>query len=80
VFSCRDVNDKADLLAGHKLSPLDRLQLHLHLLICRNCRHFINQFEQTRQILSSRQWLQHDADAEAEIIKKFSHFFVKRDI
>lgn len=47
MFRCNEVAEKAGRLLDGELGRLDRLQLRLHLAMCRGCRAFLRQMRLT---------------------------------
>jgi anti-sigma factor RsiW len=53
MFSCRDLSRHASGYLDHDLPQWTRLRVSLHLLICRNCRHYLGQIRQTLALLAA---------------------------
>lgn len=47
MLSCKQVAERASALIDGELGLMDRLQLRLHLAMCRGCRAFIGQMKVT---------------------------------
>jgi len=50
MMSCKEVTEKASALIDGELSLWERLQIRLHLAICRGCERFIDQMKVTRTL------------------------------
>lgn len=47
MLRCRDVEQQASEYLDQELTPLLQLRFRMHLLICRNCRRYIQQLRLT---------------------------------
>lgn len=50
MFRCSEVADRASRLIDGELSPWQRLNIRMHLAICRGCRAFIEQMRVTAEL------------------------------
>jgi len=50
MFRCSEVADRAGRLIDGELSPWQRLNIRMHLAICRGCRAFIEQMRVTAEL------------------------------
>jgi predicted anti-sigma-YlaC factor YlaD len=50
VLSCKQVAERASALIDGELGLMDRLQLRLHLAMCKGCRAFIDQMRITNRL------------------------------
>lgn len=53
MMSCKDVADRASTLMDGELSRWERLQIRLHLAMCKGCAAFIEQMRQTDRIVAA---------------------------
>jgi hypothetical protein len=52
VLTCREMaQQQASDYLDKQLTVRQRIGFRLHLLLCRNCRHFMRQFRQVRRVL-----------------------------
>lgn len=54
MLNCREVTSQADALLEGELSWYPRLQVRLHLAMCRHCRRFVSQMRLLRAALRRR--------------------------
>ena len=52
MLQCKDVTDETSIYIEGDLPLTKRIALFLHLLICHNCRHYIQQFKDTIDTVS----------------------------
>lgn len=50
MYRCSEVAERASLLIDGELGFLPRLNIRLHLAVCRGCRAFIEQMRITREL------------------------------
>lgn len=50
MYRCSEVAERASLLIDRELGFLPRLNIRLHLAVCRGCRAFIEQMHITREL------------------------------
>jgi predicted anti-sigma-YlaC factor YlaD len=50
MLSCRDVARRADALLDAELGTLERVQVRLHLMMCRGCAAFVEQMRATHRL------------------------------
>ena len=50
MFRCREVAERASLLIDGELGTWQRLNMHLHLAMCRGCSAFVEQLRTTREL------------------------------
>jgi len=50
MLSCRDVARRADALLDAELPMWERIQVRLHLMMCRGCAAFVGQMRATRRL------------------------------
>jgi len=48
MLSCKDVTERADAWLDGDLSPLQAMQVRLHLAMCKGCSRFMGQMRTTR--------------------------------
>ncbi len=46
MLKCREIVEHADALLAAELTPIQRLSVRTHLLICRHCRRYVRQLRQ----------------------------------
>jgi predicted anti-sigma-YlaC factor YlaD len=63
MLTCRQVADRASDYLEREASPFTRLQIRLHLLMCRACRQYVRQLALTRDALRA---MGHDDRVPAE--------------
>lgn len=51
MLNCRQVTEQASALIDDELGWAQRLQMRLHLAMCRHCRRFVNQLRLLRDAL-----------------------------
>ncbi len=51
MLNCRQVAERASTYVEHEGSFVERLQMGLHLLVCRACRQYVQQVALTRETL-----------------------------
>ena len=54
MLSCKQVTEQTSAYVDGDMSRKQRLELRLHLLMCRSCRRFIQYFELSRSQISSK--------------------------
>ncbi len=54
MLNCRQVTEQASALIDGELSLAQRLQMRLHLAMCRHCSRFVNQLRLLRDALGRR--------------------------
>lgn len=52
MLSCKDISELASEHLDHKLPIFKQLQFKMHLMMCRNCRQFIEQIKITINTVS----------------------------
>ncbi|PPB80978.1 putative zinc finger protein [Albidovulum inexpectatum] len=52
MLSCKDVAARASALIDRELSMREALQMRLHLIMCRGCRHFVRQVRLTDRLVA----------------------------
>ncbi len=50
MLRCREVAERASLLIDGELGPLQRLNMRLHLAMCRGCKAFVEQLRITQDL------------------------------
>ena len=50
MLSCKDVARRADAFLDAELGALDRIQIRLHLMMCRGCAAFVEQMRATHRL------------------------------
>lgn len=50
MLSCKEVAERASALIDRELGLFERLQMHLHLAMCRGCGAFIQQMKITSEL------------------------------
>lgn len=50
MFRCSEVADRASRLIDGELSPWQRLNIRMHMAICRGCRAFVEQMRVTAEL------------------------------
>jgi len=50
MYSCKDVALRADAMLDAELGLMERLQMRLHLLMCKGCAAFVEQLRVTRDL------------------------------
>lgn len=68
MMSCREVTERASDVVDGALSPVERLKLRLHLMICEGCRAYIDQMRGLKTMLRHRPPLRSTAEAEAVVM------------
>lgn len=53
MLSCKEVANRASALIDGELGVVERLQLQLHLALCKGCAAFIGQMRTTRDLMQS---------------------------
>lgn len=51
MLSCREVTERASRYLDRELSWRERLQMRLHLMMCRYCTRFVDQLKATMELL-----------------------------
>lgn len=64
MFRCDEVADRASRLIDGELGFWPRLEIRLHLAMCRGCRNFIEQMRLTRDLTARVGSLQESAPSE----------------
>jgi anti-sigma factor RsiW len=54
MLSCREVTERASALIDRELSWSERLQMRIHLAMCRHCSRFVSQLRLLRAALRQR--------------------------
>jgi predicted anti-sigma-YlaC factor YlaD len=68
VFTCKDISDTAsDYLEG-PTTLLQRLQLRLHLTICKHCRRYVKQLKLTSDVAKKISEPPEPTDDEIEVL------------
>lgn len=52
MFRCDEVANRASLIVDGELGFWPRLEIRLHLVMCRGCRAFVDHMRQTRDLTS----------------------------
>ncbi len=52
MLTCREVAERAQDYTDGNSSLWMRLRIRLHLVMCRNCDHFVDQTRKTKQLIS----------------------------
>ncbi len=49
-IKCRDVVAKISDIIDHEASLMTRMRFHSHLMMCKNCRRYFNQFKEVHAL------------------------------
>jgi len=50
LIRCRPLYQEIDAFLEGEMAPWNRLLAHMHLAMCRNCRIYLRQYEQVREL------------------------------
>jgi anti-sigma factor RsiW len=53
MLSCKDVSHRADALIDGELGVWDKLQVWMHLAMCKSCTAFVAQMRTTRDLIQT---------------------------
>jgi anti-sigma factor RsiW len=71
LISCRDLSERAGDLIDGKLSVVERLKVHAHLLACVHCRRYVAQLQATLTAVKSRNWASASPESTERVIGVF---------
>jgi len=70
MLKCKDVTDETSNYIEGALSFGKRIAMFLHLMICRNCRHYVQQFQSTIDAVETSQPQEMDETDRKALAKK----------
>ena len=66
MLSCKEVAERASALIDGELGVFDRLQMRLHLAMCKGCNAFVWQMRTTRDLTASAAVVDDDCSDEVD--------------
>jgi anti-sigma factor RsiW len=67
MLKCREVTEQTSALIDDELSWMQRLQMRLHLAMCRHCSRFVSQLRLLRDALGQRRQAAGEPLPESEV-------------
>lgn len=67
MLNCRQVTERASALIDDELSWMQRLQMRLHLAMCKHCSRFVRQLRLLRDLVGQRRQPAGESLPESEV-------------
>lgn len=73
MLSCKDITQLASENIDNNMPLFKRLQFNIHLMMCKNCRQFMDQMHTTIETISRIQPIQPDKDVIDNQVNQLMH-------